>query len=186
MDPQNLYRASGPNITSDIHLVTKLRHFSKASDWLTANIIPAFKKGNKSPPANYRPIPLTVICCRVMEYIIFHCIINHLNTHNIINPNQHGFRPGFSCNTQLMFIVDDSLKAMDSRCPIDLVLLDFSKAFNTVAHKKLLLKLGIQSNIHKWITTWLTSRTQRVLVEGWTSNTKKFCLVSPKGLYLDP
>ena len=55
-----------------------------------------------------------------------------------------------------MFLVDDILKAMDSHYLVDLVLLDFSKAFDTVAHKKLLLKLAnfvIQSNIHKWITT---------------------------------
>ena len=177
--PQNLCRASGPSITSDIHPVTKLRHLP--SDWLTANIIPEFKKGNISTPANYRPISLTTVCCKVMKHIIFHCITNHLNTHNI------SFRPGFSCNTQLMFFVDDILKAMDSRYPVDLVLLDFSKAFDTVAHKKLLLKLanfGIQSNIHKWITTWLTSRTQRVLVEGCTSSTKKVLSGVPQ--FLDP
>ena len=77
-----------------------------------------------------------------MEHVIFHCIMKHLNTHNIINPNQHGFRPGFSCNTQLMFLVDDTLIAMDSHYQVDLVLLDFSNAFDTVAHNKLLLKLA--------------------------------------------
>jgi len=161
------------------------------SDWLTANIIPAFKKGNKSTPANYRPISLTAVCYKVMEHITFHSIMNHLNTHNIINPNQHGIRPGFSCDTQLMFLVDDVLKAMDSHYPVDLVLLDFSKAFDTVVHKKLLLKLanfGIQSNIHKWIicTAWLTSRTQRVLVESCTSSTKKVLSGVCQGTVLGP
>ena len=69
------------------------------NDWLTANVIPIYKKGI---PANYRPISLTAACCKVMEHIIFHSIMDHLNAHNIINPNQHGFRPGFSCNTQLI------------------------------------------------------------------------------------
>ena len=72
------------------------------NDWLTANVIPIYKKGNKSIPTNYRPISLTAACCKVMEHIIFHSIMDHLNAHNIINPNQHGFRPGFSCNTQLI------------------------------------------------------------------------------------
>ena len=159
------------------------------NDWLTANIIPAFKKGSKSTPANYRPISLTVVCCKIMEHIIFHSIMDHLNIHNIINPNQHGFRPGFSCNTQLMLLVDDILKAMDNHLQVDLVLLDFSKAFDTVAHKKLLHKLshyGIQSNIHKWITTWLTSRTQRVLVEGCTSSSKQVLSGVPQGTVLGP
>ena len=78
-----------------------------------------------------------------------------------------------------MFLVDDILKAMDAHYPVDLI-------FNTVAHKKLLLKLGIQSNIHKWITTWLTSRTHRVLVEGCTSSTKKVLSGAPQGTVLGP
>ena len=72
--------------------------------------------------------------------------MNHLNTHNIINPNQHGFRPGFSCVTQLMLLADDILKAIDSHYQVNLVLLDFAKAFDAVAHK--LAHYGIQSNIH--------------------------------------
>ena len=67
------------------------------SDWLTANIVPAYKK---SIPANYRPISLTTVCCKTMEHIIYHSIMDHLNTYNIINPIQHGFRPGLSCQTQ--------------------------------------------------------------------------------------
>ena len=121
--------------------------------------------------------------------ILFHSIMNHLNTHNIINPNQHGFRPGFSCVTQLMLLTDDILKAMDSHYQVDLVLLDFSKAFDTVAHNKLLHKLahyGIQSDIHRWISTWLTSRTQRVSVEGCTSSIKQVLSGVPQGTVLGP
>jgi len=80
--------------------------------------------------------------------------------------------------------VDDILKAMNSQYQVDLVLLDFSKAFDTVAHNKLLVKLvhyGIRSNIHKWITTWLTSRTQRLLVEGYTSSLKNVLSGVPPG-----
>jgi len=87
-----------------------------------------------------------------------------------------------------MFLVDDILKAMGSHYPVNLVLLDFSKAFNTVAHNKLSMKLanyGIQSSIHKWISTWLTSGTQRNLVEGCTSSVKKVCLVALRVLSWD-
>ena len=158
---------------------------SLPSNWLAANIIPAYKKGNKSTPANYQPISLTAICSKVMEHIIFHSIMNHLNTHKIINPNQCGFRPGFSCSTQLMFLVDDILKAMDSHSPVDLVATAWLfYSIQSLCSWKI-ANFGIQSNIHKWITTWLTSRTQS---SGWglhLAHTIKFCLVSLKGLYSD-
>jgi len=108
----------------------------QTGDWLTANVILIYKKGNKSIPANYRPISLTAACCKVMEHIVFHSIMDHLNAHNIINPNQHGFGPSFSYNTQLILLVDDILRTTNSRYQVDLVLLDFSKAFDTVAHNK--------------------------------------------------
>ena len=83
------------------------------NEWLTANIVPVYKKGDKSNPANYRPISLTSVCCKTMERIICHTILHHLNTYNIINPIQHGFRSGLSCQTQLILLADEILRAMD-------------------------------------------------------------------------
>ena len=71
------------------------------SDLLKANICPVFKKGNRSSPSNYRPISLTSSCCKVLEHIIFHSIMDYIQL-NILIDNQHGFRPGFSCQTQLI------------------------------------------------------------------------------------
>ena len=84
------------------------------SDWLTANICPIFKKGNHSSPSNYRPISLTSSCCKVTEHIIFHSIMDHINTNKILINNQHGFRSGFSCQTQLISLIDDITYAMDN------------------------------------------------------------------------
>ena len=159
------------------------------SDWLTANIVPVYKKGDKSSPTNYRPISLTSVCCKTMEHIIYHSIMDHLNTYNIINPIQHGFRPGLSCQTQLILLIEEILRAMDQNYQVDLIMLDFSKAFDTVAHNKLLLKLehlGIQSNTYSWIQTWLTNRTQKVVVEGETSNSLKVLSGVPQGTVLGP
>ena len=78
---------------------------------------------------------------------------------------------------------------MDQHYQVDLIMLDFSKAFDTVAHKKLLLKLehyGIQSNTHLWIQTWLTNRTQKVVVEGETSTNLKVLSGVPQGTVLGP
>ena len=120
---------------------------------------------------------------------MFHSIHNHLNRYDIINPNQHEFRPGFSCQMQLVLLVDEILKAMDSHHQVDPLLLDFSKAFNTVAHNKLLLKLvhyGIQSNTHQWIATWLTMRTQKVIVEEERSKDKRVLSGVLQGTGLGP
>jgi len=77
------------------------------SDWLSANICPVFKKGNRDIPSNYRPISLTSSCCKIMEHVIFHSIMDHVQHHNILIDNQHGFRSGFSCQTQLISLIED-------------------------------------------------------------------------------
>ena len=109
-----------------------------SQDWLTANIIPVFKKGDRSKPSNYQPISLMSICCKIMEHIIFSFIMNHSNNNNIISPCQHGFRPGHLCITQLLPFIEDILHAMDQHFQVDILLLDFSKAFDMVPHKCLL------------------------------------------------
>ena len=108
-------------------------------DWLAANIVPVYKKGDKSNPANYRPISLTSVSCKTMEHNICHSILDHLNTYNIISSTQHCFRPDLSCQTQLILLMDEILRAMDQHYQVDLIMLDFSKAFDTVAHNKLYL-----------------------------------------------
>ena len=112
------------------------------SDWLTANITPIFKKGNRSCPINYRPISLTSVCCKTLEHIIFHSIMEHLQNNNLLIDNQHGFRAGYSCQIQLILLVEDLLHAMDNHYQIDLILLDFTKTFDKVPHRCLLTKLS--------------------------------------------
>ena len=166
-----------------------LNHGILPKDWLTANIIPIYKKGNKHEAANYRPISLTSVCCKLMEHVVFRNIFEHLSNFGIINPHQHGFQPGLSCQTQLILLTDEILNAMDSHYQVDLLLLDFSKAFDTVAHNKLLNKLvhyGIQNSTHKWISAWLTDRTQRVMVEGALSNEVDVVSGVPQGTVLGP
>ena len=112
------------------------------SDWTKANVSPIFKKGDKSDPANYRPISLTCILCKVMEHIIASNLTQHLNKYNILYDLQHGFRQKRSCETQLIQLVEDLGRQLVQGKQIDLVLLDFSKAFDKVNHLKLLFKLS--------------------------------------------
>jgi len=59
------------------------------SIWKTAKVVPIFKKGNKSDPCNYRPVPLTCICCKIIEHIVYSSISNHLSSFNILCYKRH-------------------------------------------------------------------------------------------------
>ena len=76
-------------------------------DWLTANVTPIFKKGERANPTNYQPTSLTSICCKLLEHILYHCITEHLNTYQILNEKQYSFRTNHSCETQLINIVEE-------------------------------------------------------------------------------
>ena len=79
---------------------------------------------------------------------------------------QHGFVKKKSCTTNLLETIDFITFAIENGIPVDVVLLDFAKAFDTVAHKRLLLKLkayGIDGLVLKWIESFLTKRRQRIV-----------------------
>ena len=112
------------------------------SDRKKAQVCPLFKKGDKTDPANYRPISLTCILCKTMEHIIASNLCKHFNQHNILYDLQHGFREKRSCETQLIQLVEDLARGMTSGKQSDLILLDFSKAFDKVNHLKLLINFS--------------------------------------------
>ena len=89
--------------------------------------------------------------------------MKHLETNNILSDFQYGFRPAHSCETQLISLVEEIQQSLDSHYHADLIMLDFSKALDTLPHTRLLKKLqhyGINGKLHKWLATWLTNRTQ--------------------------
>ena len=95
--------------------------------------------------------------------------MDHLDKHSSLNHFQHGFRQKRSCETQLVTTVRDFTDYLNRKGQIDAVLLDFSKAFDKVDHEKLLTKfhsLGIGASLHQWIRSFLSNRTQTVLVDG--------------------
>jgi len=158
--------------------------------WTHATVCPIYKKGSRTLPENYRPISLTSIPCKIMEHIIVSQTWKHLNRHNIITSNQHGFRTGMSCETQLIEAIHDWTTILNNgQGQIDVILLDFSKAFDVVSHTCLLNKLhsyGITSETNRWIKSFLTSRTQEVLINGTSSNTAIVTSGVPQGTVLGP
>jgi len=152
-------------------------------------MVPIFKKGQKKDPANYRPVSLTSIPCKMMESIVKEEIMDHLTRHHLLKDSQHGFLPGRSCATNLIVTMDKITKAVDNGEPVDLVYLDFSKAFDKVPHRKLLTKIevkGIRGDFARWIRNWLSNRKQCVRVNGQESSEADVKSGVPQGTILRP
>ena len=131
--------------------------------WKEANIIPIFKKGDKTMASNYRPVSLTCVASKLLEHIIVSAMLDHADRHNILSEYQHGFRKGRSCETQLLLTAQDLASAYNRKKQIDMIVLDFSKAFDKVPHRRLVTKLdhyGIRGSTLQWIQDFLADRTQ--------------------------
>ena len=158
-------------------------------DWKKARIAPAFKKGSTCLAENYRPISLTCVCCKLLEHIICSQIHKHLNKYDILTSLQHGFRSRHSCESQLITTIHDLMLRYDSKEQIDIAVLDFSKAFDTVPHERLLKKLmhyGIDGQTWSWIAAFLRNRTQCVVVDSETSSSTRVESGVPQGTVLGP
>ena len=157
--------------------------------WRNANISCAFKKGDRHLAENYRPISLTSVCCKLLEHIICKHMLNHFDIYRILTDLNHGFRAGYSCETQLVTTVNDFYNQYDSGKQVDAAVLDFSKAFDTVPHRALLVKLeryGIRGHLLDWIAEFLCNRKMRVVVDGETSDETDVKSGVPQGTVLGP
>ena len=164
---------------------TSLREVIVPDDWQNATVIPVYKKDLKTKAENYRTISLTCICCKAMEYVITSNIMAHLDKHTLLHSNQHGFRRKLSCETMHIQFVQNISDTLNESGQTDIIVMDFSKAFDKVDHGRLLLKLhrfGINNDVIIWIKSILSNRTQRVVLDGEESES---CPV-PKGSELGP
>ena len=141
--------------------------------WKKANVTAIFKKGDRKKAENYRPISLTSVPGKILEKIIRNTIVDHMTSNNLFSKGQHGFIAGRSCVTQLLEFMEDITEAIDSGKEVDVIYLDFCKAFDKVPHKRLLMKMqkyGIKGNILNWVKAFLSERQQRVIVNGSASS----------------
>jgi len=141
-------------------------------EWSTAHVIPVFKEGNRQLPSNYQPISLTSVLCKLFE--------------SILMGGKHGFRAGRSSTTQLISAMETWT---DTRIPIDVAYLNFSKAFDCVPHQWLLVKLrayGIQGKLLDWNKAFLIHRQQRVIINNSKSTFTDVISGVPQGSVLGP
>ena len=97
---------------------------------IKAIITPIFKSDDKSEPANYRPVSLTNHITKVFERVVRKHLVHHLESQDLMNKSQHGFRDGLSTITELLSYYDSILSKMEEGHAVHAIYLDFAKAFD--------------------------------------------------------
>ena len=152
-------------------------------------IPPIHKKDSKAIAEHYRPVSLTSHVMKVFERIIRKHLVKYLEENNLLCRNQHGFRSGKSCLSQLLSHIDSILTNGLEGLDTDVIYLDFAKAFDKVDHEILLRKLfnaGIQGPMLVWLKSFLEERYQTVHLNGFKSYRSLVKSGVPQGTVLGP
>ena len=159
-------------------------------EWRKAKVAPIYKnKGSRSSTNNYRPVSLTSVLSKMMETIVRGKMTAHLQDNHLICDQQHGFTSGRSCVTQLLDTLDCWTEILDRGGSVDVIYMDFRKAFDSVPHRRLMQKVeahGIRGKVYQWTQDFLSKRTQEVAVNGVTSKEAAVTSGIPQGSVLGP
>lgn len=155
--------------------------------WKISYVLPTFKSGNRSKVENYRPISILCAISKVMERIMFNRLYAHVKDH--ISAYQHGFIPDKSVQSNLLEYVNFIVESISQGGQVDTIFTDFSKAFDKVSHNLLiqdLEKVGVKGSYKSWFHTYLTDRTQFVMIGSTKSKDIKPSSGIPQGSILGP
>ena len=188
ISPRILRHCASSLLTPICHLfISSITTGNIPTEWCTHCIIPIHKSGNKTLVNNYRPISLLCILSKVLERVVYNRIMSFIN--NTFTTHQFGFLPGRSALQQLILFTEKLFDGKRNSTAVDVIYMDFKKAFDSVSHNALLSKLqalGIAGNLYNWLNTYLKTRIQCVHIGDTNSN---YCAVLsgvPQGSILGP
>ena len=157
--------------------------------WKEAEVIPILKDGDHEKAANNRPLSLLAVASKVLERIVLNQFSAYLTKNNRLTSHQSDNKKAHSTETLNILLTDKILEAMDKTQITALVLLDLSKAFDSIDHARLLHKLsilGASPSTVKWFKSYLTGRRQYVRIGSAYSDTLPITHGVPQGAILSP
>lgn len=192
--PCSLLKACLPTIVGPL---TRLLNLSLTSSTVpaqfkAATVRPLLKKSglDSEELSNYRPISTLPFISKVLERIVLAQFLEHLQTEGLCDPFQSAYRTGYSTETAMVRVQNDILQSLDRKQNVILVLLDLSAAFDTIDHAILLRRMGSRAGITgsalDWVSSYLSDRKQRVLVDGQLSDYSAVRSGVPQGSVLGP
>ena len=143
------------------------------AQWKLSNVTPILKSGDPSLVNNYCPISLLSLVSKVLKHIVHQRVSEYLRTHHLLSCCQFGFRAGSSTQEDLLSITNDWHLCLSSNHQVGAVIFDIKKAFDSIPHEQILLtleRIGISGSILSRFSNYLSGRTQRVIINGSTSD----------------
>ena len=183
--PARILRTCAKELSIPLAHLLSLKTGKMPTLWKSANITPIHKGDKGELVTNYRSISLLPIPAKCLEHIVYSAIYDHVSP--FLTEWQHGFVKGRSCETQLILIHHQWATALDKGRQVDVVFLDFSKAFDKVNHAVLFQKLcnfGISGSLLQWCESYLSNRRQRVVLDGISSSWSDVSSGVPQGSLL--
>ena len=188
-----------PGMLKDCHKIISqpLRHIINLSlnsgivpsSWKIAKVVPIYKKGTTTDPANYRPISVLPVLSKVLEKAV-HCqLMDYLEDENLLTDRQFGYRRKRSTNLATTLLLDSIKMQVGKGLLVGATFIDLSKAFDTISHAKILDKLpsyGILGQEREWMTDYLFARKQYEQIDEYTSNLQPCLNGVPQGSILGP
>jgi hypothetical protein len=162
---------------------------SVPGDWKKAIVVRIYKGEDRSVFDNYGPVSLTSVVCKQMEHIIAGYLRKVWETSGWLYEGQHGFRPGYSSESQVVTVCQDIADALDEGVRTDAIVMNLSKAFDLVPHDRLLMKIaetGVDLRVVVWVKESLLGRSQRVGADGQLSEEVRVTSGVPQGSVLCP
>ena len=153
-----------------------------------AKVIPIFKNGDLLDVNNYRPISLLSVFSKITEKLIHQRLYSFLETHNVMYESQFGFQKGKSTQHSLIEIVEKIRNCNENKNYGCGIFIDLKKAFDTVNHDVLLLKLehyGIRGTALSWFKSYISGRSQYVFCNNTSSDVKKITVEYHRDQSLD-